>query len=96
MEDLQDVVKGLENTDLEVLEELRKGGSTTPTGVAVRLDVEKSAVETVLARLRDRGLVLITPLKGTYDKELYRLSNTGQSVLNLTKEYAHGTLANLG
>ena len=96
MEELKDLVQGLEEPDFQVLEELRRGGSATPTRVSIQLDNSKIDVKHCLYRLRDKGLVTSIPLESRYEKELYRINTNGQAVLNFAREFTLGTLGNIG
>ncbi|HLF26963.1 MAG TPA: winged helix-turn-helix transcriptional regulator [Anaerolineae bacterium] len=71
----------LSEDDLIILKGLLATGSATPTDLAVRMGLISENLEPRLRKLQAKGLVSVTERPAGIEREIYRLSRTGQSLL---------------
>ena len=72
----------LSEDDLVILKGLRSVGAATPTDLAVRMGRMTEEVEPLLKKLRARGLVVAIPRESGYEREIFRVSPSGLSLLH--------------
>ena len=71
----------LSEEDLAVLKGLLSTGAATPTDLAVRMGRVSEDLEPRLQKLRAKGLVVATERPAGLEREIYRVSRIGQSLL---------------
>ena len=71
----------LSEDDLTILKGLLDTGAATPTDLAVRLRRMTEDVEPHLKKLRTKGLVDVKERDAGIEREIYRVSRSGQSLL---------------
>jgi DNA-binding MarR family transcriptional regulator len=81
--ELVELARALTDTDWAILQSLRDKGAATATDVAVRLRAMPNDVLPDLKTIVNKGLVEVEPIAGTFDREVYRVSDTGHAVLRI-------------